>query len=191
MLCSFFRLYGHGRRGMSLTEGIIGLSIAGVVLGGIWSAASITQRKAHTNETVTSLVQTIQNIRSLYSQQSRFTLSANEDIGARLREANVIPQKLLGNGGAIQTSWGHPIIITTGQAANSTEFRIRINGLDTEVCKAIATSFAAQAQAVGLNSLLVNSISYTNSSSPSLRELNPAVLPATCVNLALTLNLKR
>lgn len=186
---SLFRRHARPRHGVTLTEGIIVLAIAGIALGAIWAAASAVRQKARVNETTAAIIKTAQAIRELYSQQSHFTLSPSTDITQNLIDANVFPREIIyPTAPLLRTSWGDPITVTVGGI--NTRFRIVITGMDVDACKNLAGTMAAQSQALGIPVVTVNGTSYNATSAPTIDELDVAMVPNSCTNLSIAFDLK-
>ena len=135
------------RRGFSLIESAIVLAVVGLVIGGIWVAASAVHEKVTTNTLVTDVVLTVERLKKVVGQRDAESI-ANQDgegtnITKLLVDAGVAPkgwvfqeteQKLL-------TQAGAKVSVTVGSvmcACDGSPFEgglhLNIYGISTKTC---------------------------------------------------------
>lgn len=80
-------------RGFSLIEASIVLAIVGLVIGGIWVAASEVKQRMQINEAVTGLLTIRENVRNLYNGKAfNVALWDSENISETLWVAGLMPR---------------------------------------------------------------------------------------------------
>jgi hypothetical protein len=72
---SHVRTHAPARRGFNLVEAAIVLGVVGLVIGGIWMAASAVQKKLRLQKEVTGIITITNNLRTLYRGQDTDTLT--------------------------------------------------------------------------------------------------------------------
>ena len=78
-------------RGFTLTELALVLSIVGLVLGGVWVAASALYENMRLNKASTHLITIVQNIRKSMATSPSFGGAAGANITNRMRDRGVFP----------------------------------------------------------------------------------------------------
>lgn len=92
-----------GKRGFSLIEAAIVLSVIGLVIGSIWVAAANVRQKQQVSTMVAATLSMSEKIRSLYKDHD----ISDADITAAMVSAGVVPANLVVNGQPT-THWGQP-----------------------------------------------------------------------------------
>jgi len=79
------------RRGFNLIEAAIVLGVVGVVLGGIWTAASVVTNKMQLNTECKGVISTVNNIQNLISRRDAMLIGDGVSITALGVSAKVFP----------------------------------------------------------------------------------------------------
>jgi hypothetical protein len=99
--------HSRARRGFNLVEAAIVLGVVGLVIGGIWTAASAVRQKTLINQAVMGMLQIVEKYRSLYAP---FGLTSIPDGSSSLNTRIIDPvpagYTLLANGSLVDP-WGN------------------------------------------------------------------------------------
>lgn len=114
------------RSGFTLTEIAIVLGVMGIVLSGIWTAASVVHRKRLVTQAAQQALAIVSNIRALYAGRQSFPYAAftHKNITAALVHAGAFPAECFtGKGDTTpKTPWGTPITVVAASGAGSDTF---------------------------------------------------------------------
>jgi hypothetical protein len=103
------RSYVHPyRRGFNLIEAAIVLGVVGLVIGGIWVAATAVNSNWQNSRTQQQIVQIVANSRSLFNRQSL----PNADVTSALIAAGAIPSDMV-QGSVARNLWNGTITVST------------------------------------------------------------------------------
>lgn len=120
-----------GKRAFSLIEAAIVLGIIGLVIGGIWVAASTTQKNVRVNRMVEALIFIRQKYVELYKDQDSQTY---QDATALMITSGGIPADLH-DATKAWTPWGTPLTVYIGPGCTNTDrLRVFIDSPDTQTC---------------------------------------------------------
>lgn len=149
------------KRGFSLIEAAIVLAIVGVVVGGIWAAASSVNEKRRLNAMSTGLMEMVEKLRKLYHGQSfNLPLWGDEDIGEMVFTAGIPPP---GWGeqswyGAYNQTLPYPGVSVGVRLMNEDigeTFSLRIGGMSESVCNRFLPYFVAQVEPARLARIII------------------------------------
>lgn len=107
-------------RGFTLTELAIVLGVAGIVLAGIWTAASMVYENNRVKTASTEVLQIVNNWRSVYTSRA-MDQGNGTDITPISIQNNFIPQEMLRPGNTTQafSPWGGQVAVFSYQAYNT------------------------------------------------------------------------
>ena len=128
------------QRGFTLVEVAIVLTIVGLVIGGIWLAASTVSNNQKKTALATDVLQIAQNIRNLYGNQSVTTGLDN----AAAIAAGAIPANLVTGTGTARNVFNSTADSTTIAAVGTTQFSIQMVGIPRDACIELLTGRLAQ-----------------------------------------------
>ncbi len=94
-MISGFNLQRTTTRGFSLAEMAIVLSVAGLIIGGIWTITRSAMETKHVQEAEQELTIVVQNIRDYYAGQAGVPWSTPDMITAQLANASIFPSNML------------------------------------------------------------------------------------------------
>jgi len=126
------------KKGFTLTEIAIVLGIIGLILGAIWVAAASVYNNQRINQANTAVLQVLQGIRTLYSQQASIPGGA-QDITDKMVNAGIVPTNLVVTGTAtMRTPWGQSMYIGTNAAGDGVS--IVMNGMTSALCVGVISA---------------------------------------------------
>ncbi|MGE4351411.1 MAG: hypothetical protein AB7E52_04390 [Bdellovibrionales bacterium] len=178
--------------GLSLLEAAIILAITGLVLGGIWTAATSVTFNRQINATVGDMIQITQNIRVLYRNQSQFSgtsgFTTGNNITSKMLDMNVVPDSLIDPNSTttLRTPWKTPLVIQVGSTLRTFEINFRAT-LPTDVCLALVSRSIGPMRDKGLTGITVNGTTYSGS---NLNDLTTSTLGGNCSSITFDLKLK-
>lgn len=128
------------RQGFTLSELAIVLGIAGIALGGIWTAYSTVSQSNKANQAAQDILQIASNIRSMYVGASQIPAGASF---AGLIAANAIPSNLVTGPASATNAWGGivTVYLPPGGMGNRT-FRVAFYSIPNNTCIQIASKLA-------------------------------------------------
>lgn len=142
--------------GFSLVEMSIYLAIVGLVLGGVWAAASTLSETRRVNQTVRSVMDTVQNVRDRYLSAPGIPVAAcDTDISAALSPELYPSEMRRCSGGvcrlqaaAAKPSTAATVVVKSPPVATglcsaalvATGMRVVVSNLDADVCARLAFS---------------------------------------------------
>lgn len=149
------------KAGFSLTEAIIVLGIVGLVLGGIWGAASNVSRTNEIRTVTETIVKVAQNLRMLYNERNSFTAAQGTDITTMLINSGVIPLPNVNTAANTAiTVWNTRIQVLVGPAISGTtpnSFRIHLfPTLDADDCSGVSSIMIGPGREPALRSIAFN-----------------------------------
>ena len=142
MTYSSMRSSLKNQRGFTLIEIAIVLTIVGLVIGGIWLAASTVYNNRKKTQLGQDAVQIVQNVRNLYAGQSAST--ANSITTAAAITAGAIPSNLILAGNATATTAFGGGSLTTVTSPNANQFVITMSGIPQDACIEMLSGRLAQ-----------------------------------------------
>ena len=117
----------NNKRGFNLIEIAIVLAVIGLVIGGIYVAASAVTENNRKQNTQKQLLQIVQNVRSVYATQATFTAPTYDQIKAM----KIFPGDLQDTGTSFVNSYGGTVALT---APTTQQFAVTFNGLSQGAC---------------------------------------------------------
>lgn len=85
------RLYQRRQRGVTIIELALVLGVAGLIVGGIWAAASAASEARKVNETVDQMRQIVENTRTRYLTANQIPQQGFTDFTQTVAAANAFP----------------------------------------------------------------------------------------------------
>ena len=143
-------LSNQHRRGFSLTELAIVLSVIGALLGAIWVAAQGVSSNNRANQAAQDIIQIASNVRSTYMGANTFTDSNTDEVAnGKFIAANIIPADLVTGAATAKNSWLGNVAVIEGPTTNTPagvaanrDFRISFCGTPADACMRIASQLA-------------------------------------------------
>jgi len=164
------------RKGFSLIEAAIVLGIVGLVIGGIWVAASAVQTNLRESTASQGVLQIVQNVRNLYYGQS---LTATADIDADLVSAGAIPGDLL-QGTNPRNPWNGAIDIDI-VGASFDQFSVAFPSVPRDSCVELISRNTNLSTGIGLVSIAVDDGTPTTILAAAM-PITPTTAVTTCGN---------
>ncbi len=138
------------KKGFTLTEIAIVLGIMGLVLGAIWVAASGVYNNQRVNTAATTVMQTVQGIRSLYATSST-TGVGQVNITTQLINAGALPSNIVsGATTAGPFPGGFTAVASNGDAGGGNGFVISMSGATRAACINLLTQIGGTGRDPGL-----------------------------------------
>lgn len=126
------------QRGFNLIEIAIVLAVVGLIIGGIYTAASAVTENNRRRNTQTHLLTIVQNIRTTYASQTAFAVPTN----AQIEQMRLYPGDLVLIAGAFINSYGGNVNLYAPSAAT---FTIEFTNISQGGCVEMLTkSFGTQ-----------------------------------------------
>lgn len=143
----------NSKKGFNLIEIAIVLAVVGLVIGGIYVAASSVTDNQRKQKAQSQLLQIVQNFRVLYSSQA--DPAAGAVTGDVLANARVMPADMprIGTGNTFSGAYGAVAMATLA----GSQFTVTLNGVTQSACVDFASKNFGTAQArnqIGLVSVL-------------------------------------
>lgn len=155
------------RRGFNLVEAAIVLGVVGLVIGGIWVAASAVNSNFALSGTQTDIVSIISNVQKTFTRQDIYAYPSLTDITATGINAGVFPSSWIKNGVATN-AWGGGVTLRMGQSLISGgHFSLSLLYVPQDVCIKLVTRIsslqgpASYQEGIGLGSLQIKNIADT------------------------------
>ncbi len=174
----------HKKKGFSLSEATIVLGVAGLILGGVWLAASNVRDRAAVEDTAHDIAMISQNIRKVYSGRGSFSLASGSDITAMLVNSEVFPPHLFHQNPPTtpRTTWKTTI---RGVVDGATTFQIVLDPtIPRNVCQSLVSHFIGTGREPGLLDVQVNGATLGN-----LDQVGISTLPVACDRITLVFRL--
>lgn len=127
-------------KGFNLIEAAIVLGIVGLVVGGIWVAATSVYANLRSKRATDELLAVAQNVRALYATSSSLGTLATVDMTTLLAQANAFPSDMLTQPAGTTTSantanpWSGQVGVVAGGLANATTFTIVFSNVPPAAC---------------------------------------------------------
>jgi type II secretory pathway pseudopilin PulG len=130
-------------QGFNLIEAAIVLGIVGLVVGGIWVAATSVYANLRSKQATDNLLSIAQATRALYATSSTTTLANGTSMTATLAQAGAIPSNVLGTTPALTTDgntvnpWGGNVAVFSTNNSTGTVsggFQIQYTSVPSEAC---------------------------------------------------------
>ena len=145
-----------GNAGFNLVEAAIVLGIVGLIIAGIWTAASAVYENMRISRATQQLLSVAQNIRSLYSSQFTMGGTAGDDLTAGMVTARVFPGDMTPDLTTDPDSpWGTDDVevYAAGSGATTDGFRIVYKGIPTNACIDLSVRNSGQSRDIGLTAV--------------------------------------
>lgn len=126
------------QKGFNLIEAAIVLGIVGLVVGGIWVAATSVYSNLRSKSASDLLLKVAQSVRALYATSATTGYAANTDITAFMAQSNVLPTGALTTASTAATAantvnpWNGQIGIDA--RANGTSFAVTFSNVPSPAC---------------------------------------------------------
>jgi len=140
------------RRGLNLIELAIVMAVVGLIVGGIYIAASSVYRNVRESSTQDDMLQIVQNMRSTYGVQGLVPSGALAN--TNLINAGIIPADMI-QGTALTNAFGGTSSLT-GITGPPAAFTITISNIPGSVCSDLAIKTTSSGQAGATNIGLIN-----------------------------------
>lgn len=122
------------------------LGVIGLVVGGIWVAASAVQENLRQEAALKGIIEIASNMRALYAGQTDPRIV---DITAEMISANIIPKNFI-SGTTAKNPWGSNINIYMEGAAFPPQFRIDFFQIPKAACIKLVTQSPTNANLISL-----------------------------------------
>lgn len=148
----------RSRSGFNLVEAAIVLGVIGLVIGGIWVAASAVQSNIRKTDGSRALIQIVQNVRIMFEGQ---TPAATGSINTEVIRANAVPGDFI-NGTNILNPWNGPVTVSLAQAGSQIDsIDVQYASMPRDVCIELTSRNTNVSQGSGLTQILINNGSST------------------------------
>lgn len=147
------------KRGFNLVEAAIVLGIVGLVIGGIWIAASAVQSNLRKSEASKALIQIVQNVRIMFDGQ---TPAATGSINSAAISAHAVPTDFI-NGTNIVNPWNGNVTIALAQAGTQIDsIDVTYDSMPKDVCIELTSRNTNVTTGTGLTRLLIGTTTVTS-----------------------------
>lgn len=136
--------------GFNLIEAAIVLGIVGLIVGGIWAAASSAYENMRQQTASKQLLALVQGIRGYYAQAGTDTFDTN---ASNIVNLGLAPNDMVINAGgtpSLRHQWGSTVTFTATAVTNYATFGIVFNNLKREQCANLLSRVANAARGSGL-----------------------------------------
>lgn len=147
------------QKGFNLIEAAIVLGIVGLVVGGIWVAATSVYANLRSKTASDQLVKITQSVRSLYATSASMGTLAAVDVTALMAQANILPGDTMTTTAAATTSantanpWNGQVGIVATAAANATAFAVVFSNVPPAACVDFVMRNGGSAHDTGMTSI--------------------------------------
>ena len=139
------------QKGFNLIEAAIVLGIVGLVVGGIWVAATSVYANLRAKTASDQLLKIAQGVRALYATSANVGTLASGDMTADMANANVLPGDV-GNRGSTSANtinpWSGNVAVVS--ASNTTTFGVRFTNIPPAACVDFAMRNAGTGHDTGM-----------------------------------------
>lgn len=147
------------RRGFNLVEAAIVLGIVGLVIGGIWVAASAVQSNLRKSDASKAIIQMVQNVRIMYDGQAP---GATGSITSAVINAKAVPADFI-NGTNIINPWNGAVTVSLAQAGSQVDsIDVAFNSMPKDVCIELTSRNTNVSTDIGLTRLLIGTTTVTS-----------------------------
>lgn len=136
--------------GFNLIEAAIVLGIVGLIVGGIWAAASSAYENMRQQTASKQLLALVQNVRNFYAQAGTDTF---DNSVANIVNLGLAPNDMVINASGTPTlrhQWGSTVTFTTTAVPNYATFGVVFNNLKRDQCANLLSRVANAARGSGL-----------------------------------------
>jgi len=164
-------------RGFNLIEAAIVLGIVGLVIGGIWVAASAVQSNVRKNDASRALIQIVQNVRAMYTGQP--APASATGINSLAIEAKAIPADFV-KGTAILNPWNGQVNIALVQSGSEVDsIEVQYASMPRDVCIELTSRNTSLSADLGLTRLTV--VNGSSTVTVTTFPFTPAQASTTCL----------
>lgn len=121
------------RTGFSLIEAAIVLGIAGLVIAGIWLAATSVSDNLKTSSLITGLMAITRNTQLTFSRNDAQSLGNNVDITSALINASAFPSDWV-SGNTVKHPFAGGLNVSNWTSTGTPLFGIYMNGISAQTC---------------------------------------------------------
>jgi prepilin-type N-terminal cleavage/methylation domain-containing protein len=139
------------RRGFNLVELAIVVAVIGLLLGGVFIAASTVYENNRQTRALSQILQLVQNVRNLYAGASITTQATQAD----LLNMNVIPSDMI-TGTSVVNPWGNNAVNVAVSSTSSTLTVTNYGSISQQGCVSLAVKLSQSAEGYGLTGLNIN-----------------------------------
>lgn len=161
------------QKGFNLIEAAIVLGIVGLVVGGIWVAATSVYANLRNKTATDQLLKIAQGVRALYATSANMA-NAAVDVTQDMARANILPGNLLTTTATAATSantvnpWNGNVGVLgataagAGAAANATAFAVVFSAIPSAACVDFLMRNAGSSRDTGLNTIVYGASAVPN-----------------------------
>jgi len=142
------------KKGFSLIEAAIVLGIVGLVIGGIWVAASAVQTNLRESTASQGILQIVQNVRNLYYGQTVGATTTGTGLEATLVAAGVFPGDML-QGSTPKNPWNGTLQVNISDTTNG-YFQVYFPTIPQGSCIELISQNTNIASGIGLVNIIVD-----------------------------------
>lgn len=172
----------NAQAGFSLIEAVIVLGIAGLIVGGIWAAASSAYENLHQQDASRNLLALVQNIRNFYAQSGASdTIDTNL---SNLQNLSLLPNDMVSGTGssiALRHPWSGNITVASTTVGSIAAFSLAYGNVKKDSCKNFIARVSNAARGSGLLTVLSNTgTEILNLVANSSQQVDPSSI--TCID---------
>ena len=142
------------KKGFSLIEAAIVLGIVGLVIGGIWVAASAVQTNLRESTASQGILQVVQNVRNLYYGQTVSATTTGTGLQTTLVSAGVFPGDML-QGSTPKNPWNGAVQINISDTSNG-YFTVYFATIPQSSCIELISQNTNISSGIGLVNVIVD-----------------------------------
>jgi hypothetical protein len=138
------------RAGFNLIEAAIVLGVVGLIVGGIWAAASSAYENMRQQSASKQLLALVQNIRGFYAQGPIDVIDNNL---TNLSNLGLLPSDMVVQNGStfyLRHPWGGNVVIADGGVTGYSSFRVTFQDMKVDVCRNFLARNANAARGSGM-----------------------------------------
>ena len=175
------------QKGFNLIEAAIVLGIVGLVVGGIWVAATSVYANLRSKSATDQLLAIAQGVRALYATSANMANTA-ADVTALMAQANVLPGDVLTTARSAATSantvnpWNGLVGVVGNAAANATSFAVIYSNVPSAACVDFVLRNVGTSHDTGMSNVYYGATGAVN----ALPGANIAVAPGAAITLVNT-----